>query len=385
MIMLPDLYLEMHYLRHKKSYSSWCRVLWWMPAAAMIAFTVYLYALPHFAPDNMRIIIWYLSFFGILVIPKMLYAVCSFLGWRHMIFHHKRKNRGNAIGIVIAIIGVLAFFYGLFCGPKKLDVKHIDIVVKGLPTCFDGIKIVQFSDAHVGTFESLWHDCLERDVDSIIAQKADIVVFTGDIQNVQPDELHSVANLMKRIPEETGVPVYGVLGNHDYSYYQDEDESQNVRMSNERETQKMLRNFGWKLLVNEHTAYYSKDRKDSIIIAGEGNDGDKPHSGYADLEKTLSGVSKSDFVILLQHNPKKWEKRILPGCNAQITLSGHTHGGQVDIFGLRPTFFSYKHDYGLAEKNDRYLYVTSGLGGVMPFRLGMNPEIAVITLHSIKK
>ena len=86
----------------------------------------------------------------------------------------------------------------------------------------------------------------------------------------------------------------------------------------------------------------------------------------------------------MQHDPMTWQSRILPKSNAALTLSGHTHGGQISIFGLRPSALVYPNDRGLYEKQDRYLFVNSGKGALLPFRLGVPPEITVITLK-IKK
>ena len=116
-------------------------------------------------------------------------------------------------------------------------------------------------------------------------------------------------------------------------------------------------------------------------MAGTENAG-KPN--YADYEKALAGVSKGQFVLMLQHDPKEWEatiaehnKHVAP----QLTLCGHTHAGQLSLFGLRPTMLGYHYDYGLHEKSGSSLYVTSGLSGVVPFRFGASAEIAIITLH----
>ncbi|MBP7098052.1 MAG: metallophosphoesterase, partial [Prevotella sp.] len=119
-------------------------------------------------------------------------------------------------------------------------------------------------------------------------------------------------------------------------------------------------------------------------IAGEGNCGTGRFPDWSNIKKTMRGVKKNDFVILLQHDPMTWKSRILPNSNAALTLSGHTHGGQINIFGLRPTTFVYPNDHGLSEEGGRYLYVTSGIGALIPFRLGATAEITVITLK-IKK
>ena len=90
-------------------------------------------------------------------------------------------------------------------------------------------------------------------------------------------------------------------------------------------------------------------------------------------------------MIMLQHDPSAWRRSILPKTHAQLTLCGHTHGGQMQFFGWRPTSIRQQEDCGLYEQGGRYLYVTAGLGGLVPFRLNMPNEIAVITLHTKKQ
>ena len=101
----------------------------------------------------------------------------------------------------------------------------------------------------------------------------------------------------------------------------------------------------------------------------------------ANLPRAMQGVGSKAFAIVLQHNPKGWDEHIRRDARARLTLSGHTHGGQLSVFGLRATQIAYREDYGLYRKGRQYLYVTSGIGGLIPFRFGISPEIAVITLR----
>ena len=251
----------------------------------------------------------------------------------------------------------------------------MEIYSPDLPEAFDGYRIVQFTDAHVGSFTGSHVHLLERAVDTIMAQQADAIVFTGDLQNVQPSELYPVRELLSRLSARDGV--FSVLGNHDYSMYFNGPEA--VKIANEREMITRQRQFGWDLLLNEHRVI--RREADSIVIAGTENDGKPPFPSRADLPKALKGVSKSAFIVMLQHDPSAWERNILPHSHAQLTLSGHTHGGQISLFGLRPTRFSYKQDKGLYTQGQRSLFVSSGLGGVVSFRFGVPPEVVVITLR----
>lgn len=94
----------------------------------------------------------------------------------------------------------------------------------------------------------------------------------------------------------------------------------------------------------------------------------------------MQGIQPSAFTLMLEHDPSSWTRTILPKTTAQLTLSGHTHGGQIQLFSMRFTQLRQKHDLGLYREGARYLYVNAGLGGVVPMRFGVNPEITIITL-----
>lgn len=381
-IVLPDLYIDMHYLRHRANYNLWKRLVWWTPATIIMIVSLHFAFSKEFTPDDMRILVGYVMILGIFAVPKMIFSVCSFLGWRHCVYHKTPHNWGSIIGILLSVVSVIMIVYGFTIGPRKLKVVNVEIPIKGLPQSFNGLRIVLFSDAHINSFHNIMEDCLIRDIDTISTLKPDIICFAGDLQNIKPSELYRYKNLLSRIAKNTNVPVYSILGNHDYSMYQTGTPQE--KASNERKLREYEKSIGWQLLNNEHKAYYSANHKDSIIIAGEGNCGTGRFPDWSDMKKTMRGVKKNDCVILMQHDPMTWQSRILPKSNAALTLSGHTHGGQISIFGLRPSALVYPNDRGLYEKQGRYLYVTSGIGALLPFRLGVPPEITVITLK-IKK
>ena len=117
-----------------------------------------------------------------------------------------------------------------------------------------------------------------------------------------------------------------------------------------------------------------------------------------DVQKTLEGINtnpspithhpspitQSPFILMLQHDPTAWREKILPECNAQLTLSGHTHGGQVSLFGWSPAALSYQDYEGMVYEGSRAMYVSTGLGALIPFRFSLPGEIVVITLHTLK-
>lgn len=377
-IVLPDIYLDRRFLRKRTRYLWWQRVLWWLPGAFMFVYTIVLAASRNFAPDSIAILYIYLLLLGVLITPKFIFALCSFLGWAHCRYHHTRNNWGNLVGLILALAVDVAIIYGGTLGFRKLEIRYEDYYSDDLPAAFDGYKIVQFSDAHVGTYGSIYANVLTKAVDLINEQQADIAVFTGDLQNMEPKELYPFMQTLSSVTAKDGV--FSVPGNHDYSGYIDAPSA--IKVANERELISLERQMGWDLLLNEHRVI--RRGNDSIVIAGMENDGGKRFPQKGDINKTLAGVSDGAFIVMLEHDPSSWRKKILPQSKAQLTLSGHTHAGQIDIFGLSPAALSYKEWFGMYNESGRALNVSAGMGGFIPFRLGVSNEIVVITLHATR-
>ena len=284
--------------------------------------------------------------------------------------------RRTAIACTIIIWALTG--YGFLFGFQQFEVRHVEFASADLPEAFDGYRIVQFSDAHVGSMTGSRQWMVQRAVDSMNAQHADAIVFTGDMQNIWPDELTQQSSYFRQLKAKDGV--FAVLGNHDYDVYQNCDEEEKTR--NCAKTVKALRNMGFDLLLNEHRIV--RRDSDSIVIAGMENWGTKkrmPRKG--DVIKTLTGItiSPSPFILMLQHDPSCWREKILPECNAQLTLSGHTHGGQISLFGWPPVAMSYSEWGGMTYEGARAIFVSTGLGALIPFRFGLPGEIVVITLR----
>lgn len=304
---------------------------------------------------------------GLVVVPLVVALICRWL--------LPRKYYLKVISVLTLLIWGLVG-YGYFVGFEQLEIREIEYACSDLPEAFDGYRIVHFSDAHIGTYTGSRQWLLQRAVDTINALRPDIVLFTGDLQNVYPDELDVQVPILSQLKAHDGV--MSVLGNHDYAVYQDCDESQKQR--NNKHTIQSERKMGWTLLLNENRII--RRDFDSIVIAGMENWGTvKRMPRRGDVKKSLTGISDSAFVVMLQHDPTCWREKILPECKAQLTLSGHTHGGQVSLLGLSPASLSYDEWGGVYEQDGRTLIVSTGLGALIPFRLGMPGEIVVITLR----
>lgn len=375
-IVLPDVYIYARYVRRRTGITLWQRLLWWAPTAILIAYTIALSLIPDFAPYELAWLNVYLFLLGLIAVPKLLFVFCSSVGLLLRRFLHIRRNWGNYVGVVLSLCALYILVYGSTAGVDKLHTRRVTLTFDNLPPAFDGYRIVQFSDVHVG---SMTHEMMQRMVYAINRLKPDAVVFTGDLQNMQPHETDGFSQFLSQIKAKDGV--FSVLGNHDYSVYVEATEARN--RSNEALLQSRERSYGWQLLMNESRVV--RRGADSIVIAGAENDGRPPFPSRIDMKRMLAGVTDTAFVVVLQHDPSSWRRTILPQSNAMLTLSGHTHGGQLSIFGFRPTQLTGREDCGIYREGDRVLNVSTGVGGFIPFRFGMPPEVVELTLRSASK
>ena len=365
LILIPDLYFDLHYWRHK--YSASQRLLRWLPSIIMVAYTLKLTYEKNFIPDNPAILWVYLLLLGL---------ICSILGLGVCKLFHRRKNYGNLIGLICVPVIWYILLYGSFIGFNKMEVNRQTFVSKDLPQAFDGYKVVILSDAHVGSYNEHNEYVLKEAIDSMNAQRPDLIVFLGDIQNTEPKDLYRHMDVLSSLKAKDGI--YTVLGNHDYGDYICGNTARKV--ANCRETMSLERQMGWTLLMNEHR--YINREKSSIVIAGMENDGDGikfPQKG--DVKKTLKGVNKDAFVIMLEHDPSSWRRKIIPDGRAQLTLSGHTHKMQFALFGWSPMALLGNEFNDWYTEGNQSLFVTAGLGGLIPFRFGATGEIVVLTLR----
>ncbi len=308
---------------------------------------------------------------GFVIVPLLLFLLCrKFL---------PNKRYGTVLGILLAAIEISLVAYGMTAGFRPLVVRQVEFASADLPAAFDGYRIVQFSDAHVGSMTGSRQEMVQQLIDSVNAQHPDMIVFTGDMQNITPDELIPSMLYFRQLLAYDGV--YAVLGNHDYAVYQNCDDTE--KANNCLLTKDIIRKMGFDLLLNEHRIIHRDS--DSIVVAGMENWGvaeRAPKEG--DVKKTLthpSPLTSHLYTIMLQHDPTCWREKILPECNAQLTLSGHTHGGQFSLFGWSPVALTYDEWQGMTYEGDRALYVSTGAGSLIPFRLNQPREIVVITLR----
>lgn len=381
LIIIPDLYFDLHYWRHKYSVGQrFCR---WLPTIGLVAYTIYLMYEKNFIPDNPDILYIYLFLLGLIAVPKMVYMLFSLAGLScSLLFHRKKsarrhKNYGNLIGLLMVPVIWYILIYGSFIGFQKLEVNRQTYASPAIPKAFNSYRILLFSDAHVGTYTGKRQCLLQHVVDSINALRPDLIVYTGDLQNAKPQELYQQMDILSKLKAKDGI--FSVLGNHDYAKYVNCSEAE--KEANCLETISLEKQLGWHLLLNSH--HIIERGKSHIIIAGMENDGDgKRFPQKGNISKTLKGVSDKDFILMLEHDPSSWRRKIIPDGRAQLTLSGHTHKMQFALFDWCPLSLTGAEFNGWYTEDQQSLYVTAGVGGLIPFRFGAAGEVVVLTLRS---
>ena len=380
LILIPDLYLDLHYWSHR--YSTGKRLLHWLPSIVLTALTLKLTYEADFIPDDPTLLYIYLFLLGLIATPKLVYVLCSILGLGICKLFRSKRNFGNLIGALAVPVIWYILFYGSFIGFQKLEINRHTYTSPDLPAAFNGYRIVMFSDAHVGTLKGSRQWMLQRAVDSINALHPDMIVFTGDLQNIHPKELYKQRDILSQLKAKDGV--FSVLGNHDYAQYVSCSDAEKV--ANCKETISLERQMGWTMLLNDHRTI--QRGKEQIIIAGMENDGDGirfPQKG--DIHKAIpTSLSKNNrpFILLLEHDPSSWRRKIIPDGRAQLTLSGHTHAMQFKLGSWSPIALTGKEWNGWYSEGTQSLFITAGLGGLIPFRFGAPGEIVVLTLKSGK-
>lgn len=289
----------------------------------------------------------------------------------------------NYVALGMAALPFASFIYGMVKGAFDYKVHNVKVVLPNLPSEFNGLKIVQISDIHSGSFVST--KPLEEAIKIVLAQNADIIFFTGDLVNNETPEVTPFMEVLSKIKAPMGV--YSTLGNHDYGDYITW-ESPAAKANNLEDLKKVHAQLGWKLMMNEHVALKRGDAE--IALLGIENwGGNLNFPKYGDMKKAHEGTEKYPVKLLLSHDPSHWNMQVTEEFkDVDITFSGHTHGFQfgIEIPGLikwSPSQFVYKQWAGLYSKDKQHLYVNRGLGFLgYPGRVGIMPEITVMELFN---
>lgn len=284
-------------------------------------------------------------------------------------------------GIILASLPFVSLIYGMVRGAYDYQVKRVKLKLPNIPAGFNGYKIVQISDLHVGSFVST--EPLEEAVKIINELKPDLILFTGDLVNNKAEEVLPHKPALSKLKAKHGI--YSTLGNHDYGDYVMWD-SQEEKMNNLRSLINHHREMGWDILLDEHR--HVEHNGDKITLIGVQNYSmHLRFPKYGSLPKATKDIQYSDFNILLSHDPSHWRGEVLSDfSNIHLTLAGHTHGFQFGVelpnFKWSPVQYVYKEWAGLYSESHQHLYVNRGLGFLgYPGRVGILPEITVFELE----
>ena len=269
--------------------------------------------------------------------------------------------------------------YG-FSNKYNYKVRRIKLAFKNLPAAFKGLRIVQISDIHSGSFTD--KAAVKKGVDLVLKQNADLILFTGDLVNDKADEMHDYMDVFNKINAPMGV--FSTLGNHDYGDYTDWPSAEAKRENLER-LKKIHGDLGWRLLMNEHVILEKNGQQIALLgIENWSAFGRFPKYGRMDL--AYPGTEKYPFKILMSHDPSHWDAEVRPKYpDIDLMLAGHTHGMQFGVenpyFKWSPVQWFYKEWADLYENGSQKLYVNRGYGFIgYPGRVGILPEITVIEL-----
>lgn len=331
-------------------------ILWWVPSLLLVLAEVGL-QMGFFHKLSVRVLFTTILFSAF---PKVVFILFdAFLPW---------------FFALIPALGVMGWFaFGFIEGWKRLELKHITFTSPDLPPYFDGYRLVQITDFHLGSFPP-GNDFVQKVVDATNNEEPDMILFTGDLVNNQASEVEPYLDTLGQLHASDGI--YSIWGNHDYCEYGN-NHSIGALKRNRRMLYGYQESLGWHQLMNEH--HVVSHGMASIAVIGVENHGQPPFTNRSNLKKAMKGLNPDMFKILLSHDPHHWRREVV-GKKIQLTLAGHTHAGQLKIGKWTPARMAFKEWGGAYRIGEQMLYVSSGIGGSFPFRLGAWPELTVITL-----
>jgi uncharacterized protein len=377
-------------------------VLFWIVPFTIIVLTIVMSLQIREVMTTGKFKLWYflMGLFVLFYIPKLVFIafqlsndIVRFAGWLVARLSKpetqvaakgiamSRTEFLSKVGIVVASLPFLSVAHGIIRGRFNYKVKDVKLNFSHLPISFDGFRVLQISDWHIGSF--LGHSAKVKEaVDLINRQNADLILFTGDIVNNVAEEMEVFIPLLKKINAKHGV--YSILGNHDYGEYVSW-KSEEEHGANMQRLYSFQEQAGFTLLRND--SFILEKGGEKIGIAGVENWGLPPFPQYGDIDKAMKKIQSLPFKILMSHDPSHWDAQVLKKTDVDLTLSGHTHGMQfgINIPGIKwsPVKWKYPRWNGLYQENSQYLYVNVGIGYIgFPGRVGFMPEITVFELKS---
>ena len=349
-------------------------VLWWkiavcLPTVAVLVFLVMIAAVIRYS-DSVRAYSYAMFIFEL---PKFVLSLFWLIG-RKALGLPMPLTAGISLGLAAGV--GLFFLYLIFYVSRHLKVHAESLSFDRLPETFDGFRICQLCDLHLGSFGKT-SAYVRRIIDATLSQHPDIILFTGDLVNFESSEAQPFLKELSRLAAPMGV--FAVRGNHDYLLHGHHDEQE--RQEDMNRLLAMEQGLGWQVLRNEHALVHRGDG--TLAVVGVDNISANPFFNKADgdFSRALSGLPDGIFKILLSHDPSHWRAEVVPEGNVSLTLSGHTHGLRYKLAGRHISHWHLPESAGTYTEKDQILHVSKGLGSAFAFRIGGFPNIDLITLQ----
>jgi predicted MPP superfamily phosphohydrolase len=284
-------------------------------------------------------------------------------------------------GLITAAVPLTSLTWGIATGAYDYKVIRRPLILPNLPSAFEGMKLGQISDIHSGSFYN--KKAVKGGVDLLLAEKPDLIFFTGDLVNDMATEMRDYQDIFSKVKAPLGV--FSSLGNHDYGDYHFGKEASPEKARNLQNVIKTHERMGWDLLMNEHRRL--KIEGQEIGILGIENWGMGRFPKYGRMDLATKDTHDLPVKLLLSHDPSHWKAEVLqkyPQIDAMF--SGHTHGMQFGVrtkdFQWSPVQYIYNEWAGLYQENKQQLYVNVGYGFLgYPGRVGILPEITIFELR----
>ena len=284
-------------------------------------------------------------------------------------------------GILVAAAPFATLSWGIAVGGYDYQVRRQKLYLPNLPKAFHGLKIGQISDIHSGSFYN--KTAVQGGVDMLLAEKPDVIFFTGDLVNNQANEMRYYQDIFSKVQAPLGV--FSTLGNHDYGDYFYGREDSPAKQKNLQQLKEIHRLMGWDLLLNEHRRLRLGHDELGVLGVENWGTGRFPKHGNIDLAK--KDTDDLPVKLLLSHDPSHWRAQVLAHPDIDVMFAGHTHGMQFGVRGEHyqwsPAEYVYREWAGLYTEKQQQLYVNVGYGFLgYPGRVGILPEITIFELVS---
>jgi predicted MPP superfamily phosphohydrolase len=276
--------------------------------------------------------------------------------------HYPMLTRRRFIrNVSLGAAGTMGFTgYGVAGALDLPGLRHTTLELPQLPAAWEGLTIAQISDVHAGPFMPA--ERMAAIAEMVAGLNADLVVFTGDQMDRRPSDAERFVRGFSGVSAPLGV--FGVLGNHDHYF-------------DPALSEQALEEAGVLPLVNHGVTFVRNGAELALIGLEDLNAGP-----WRAPDFSLLGRFPTAFRICLSHQPRSWHDAAEHG--AHLTLSGHTHGGQIALNqrNLNVARFQGRYIAGPYRREDAFLYVSRGIGvGAVPLRVGAPPEVDLLVLR----